>query len=100
MAVHLATKLLAMRKRGRKSRKRDPNVVGARCGTMTPRLLAFAGALRLTALFCGARLDVLREVYASRLLRLPTTGKPEMDAEPPPRPGCRTARCRLGQTVE
>ena len=86
LAVHLATKLFAMRKRGRKSRRRDPNAVCARCDTMTRRLLELAGALRLTALFCGARLDVLREVYSRRLLRRPTTGKPEMEAEPPPRP--------------
>ena len=68
LAVHLATKLFAMRKPGRKSRRRDPNAFGAVCnnsGVERVALLALRCLLALTRASCSA------------------------EAEPPPRPGAR-----------
>ena len=53
MAVHLATKLFAMRKPGRKSRRRDPNAFGAVCNNSGVERVA----LRCVALLACSDVD-------------------------------------------
>ena len=66
LAVHLATKLFAMRKPGRKSRRRDPNAFGAVCnnsGVERVALLALRCLLALRRASCSATHTVGRMLH-------------------------------------
>ena len=66
LAVHLATKLFAMRKPGRKSRRRDPNAFGAVCnnsGVERVALLALRCLLAPRRSSCSATHTVGRMLH-------------------------------------